>query len=284
MVKEKNYSTDTEFLSVGNFVYDKPGMKHLRRKIPSFVLLVGIKGDLHIADGDLKYTLSPDEYLILAADREHYGYKESSEGVSYYWCHFNITGEYRLEKDMSGREILSFGEDGAYKISTFGRLLDSHKIHLLCRQLMDTSSTDTMLTRSICQSFLNALIGELALNLSELSVINKEKVYSVIEWIKLNATGVKNIKEIASFFGYNPEYLTTLIKKTTGKTLIEHLNDSRIERAEKLLLSHNLSIMEVAYTCGFSDEKYFSRVFKKKNGLSPVRYKNAYCKRHLNNE
>jgi AraC-like DNA-binding protein len=49
----------------------------------------------------------------------------------------------------------------------------------------------------------------------------------------------------------------------------------RLERAAELLLSEGLSVKEIAFTCGFTDEKYFSRLFKKKYGYSPTHLKNG---------
>lgn len=284
MNKNKIYSTNTEFLSVGKFTCDKPGMKHPKRKILSFVLLIGLKGSAHINVGGQEHTLSPDEYLILIGDREHFGFKESNAGVSYYWCHFFVFGEYKIEKDFFGRETLTFGEEGAYKLFTHGKLCNVHKTHLLFCQLMEFSLTEGMLTKSISQNIFNALIGELSIDGQEGTEANEKSVYNILQWIKINATSIKNVKEISSFFGYNAEYLTTMIRKVTGKPLITHLNDYRIDYSKKLLLSTNLSVIEIAYTCGLSDEKYFSRLFKKKNGVSPVQYRKAYNKQHLNNE
>ena len=52
-----------------------------------------------------------------------------------------------------------------------------------------------------------------------------------------------------------------------------YLSKLRIHRAMELLLSQNQSVKEIAFACGFSDEKFFSRVFKKKYGFSPSQLK-----------
>ena len=52
-----------------------------------------------------------------------------------------------------------------------------------------------------------------------------------------------------------------------------YLSKLRINRAMELLLSQNQSVKEIAFACGFSDEKFFSRVFKKKYGFSPSQLK-----------
>ena len=115
-------STLTEYCTAGKFHSEKEPMKHKRRTIDSFVLLYGISGTVHITDTVRDYQLSRDNYLILTANREHYGTKQSPPGVSYYWCHFYIHGEYEFELDSEHNEYLLFGDDLTYRIPIFGKI------------------------------------------------------------------------------------------------------------------------------------------------------------------
>ena len=58
----------------------------------------------------------------------------------------------------------------------------------------------------------------------------------------------------------------------TGVGLNDFINISRITAAEKLLVSSNMSITEIASACGFNDSNYFASVFKKFKGITPKRY------------
>ena len=58
----------------------------------------------------------------------------------------------------------------------------------------------------------------------------------------------------------------------TGKTAIDQINLFLVDQAKSLLLSPDLSISETAYKLGFEYPQYFSKVFKKKVGLSPKQY------------
>ena len=55
----------------------------------------------------------------------------------------------------------------------------------------------------------------------------------------------------------------------------QYLNKLRMNRALELLMENKLSVKEIALVCGFSDEKYFSRAFKKKYGYPP----SHFCKK-----
>ena len=59
----------------------------------------------------------------------------------------------------------------------------------------------------------------------------------------------------------------------TGKPPIEYLNEYRIEKAVRKLRLTNLSITDIAFSCGFSDLSYFIKTFKKTKGVSPGKYR-----------
>ena len=72
-------------------------------------------------------------------------------------------------------------------------------------------------------------------------------------------------KEIA----VSPNYLSALIKKSTGCTFIDILTRKRIDVAKDMLLHSGYKIREIADLCGYSDQHYFSYSFKKITGISP---------------
>lgn len=82
------------------------------------------------------------------------------------------------------------------------------------------------------------------------------------------------LSDVAKEFGYSPNYLSTLIKKQTGNPFTYHVNNMRVEGAKLLLKEQPLSLREIAYSCGFEDEKYFMRVFKNITGMTPSEYRN----------
>jgi len=84
--------------------------------------------------------------------------------------------------------------------------------------------------------------------------------------------GLPNIDMIAEQLALSPRYLSDSLKAETGKTAIEHLHLYLVEEAKSLLLTPSITISEVAYQLGFEYPQYFSRMFKKKTGISPKEY------------
>tara|TARA_R110002020_G_scaffold259703_6_gene473616 strand:- start:9 stop:920 length:912 start_codon:yes stop_codon:yes gene_type:complete len=93
---------------------------------------------------------------------------------------------------------------------------------------------------------------------------------------QLQEKGIPSIEQIASKMSVSQRYLSDTLKKETGKTTTEHLQLHLIDAAKHILLQPNKSISEVAYELGFEYPPYFSRLFKKKEGISPTEYREKY--------
>ena len=63
------------------------------------------------------------------------------------------------------------------------------------------------------------------------------------------------------------------LKQTMGVTPQELLSEARVKHACQLLRSTEKNVSEIAYACGFTDPKYFSRSFKQSTGLSPLEFR-----------
>ncbi|TCL56967.1 AraC family two component transcriptional regulator [Kineothrix alysoides] len=76
----------------------------------------------------------------------------------------------------------------------------------------------------------------------------------------------------AEKFRLTPEYISNLFAKETKMTFSNYLKKVRIEKAKELILSTDMKIYEVACSVGYSDQKYFSKVFKEYTGVSAKQF------------
>ena len=88
----------------------------------------------------------------------------------------------------------------------------------------------------------------------------------------LEDKGIPTVEWMANQLGVSHRYMSDTIKAETGKTAVDQINLYLIEEAKNLLLAPNASISETAYKLGFEYPQYFSRLFKKKTGISPKKY------------
>jgi YesN/AraC family two-component response regulator len=86
------------------------------------------------------------------------------------------------------------------------------------------------------------------------------------------------LSEAAEAAGVNASYLSYLFSQEMGVGFSAFLLNQRISQARKLLVKTSLSVKEIASKSGFNDYQYFSKIFKKQVGLSPVRYRQTSSK------
>jgi YesN/AraC family two-component response regulator len=95
----------------------------------------------------------------------------------------------------------------------------------------------------------------------------------IISFISSHYTEKITLNDISQATFYSAAYCENEFKKTTGKSIINYLIDVRVNAAKKLLAESSMSCARIAAAVGFEDANYFSRIFKKRTGYSPLRYR-----------
>ena len=110
------------------------------------------------------------------------------------------------------------------------------------------------------------------------SLLNQLEVYltNYFSSNNIQEKGLPSIEEIANSLSVSQRYLSDSLKKETGKTTTEHIHLYLIEEAKEMLLQPYKTVAEVAHELGFEYPPYFSRLFKKKEGISPSAYRKKY--------
>ena len=98
-------------------------------------------------------------------------------------------------------------------------------------------------------------------------------VQRTITYIDSDLTADLSLRTLAEAQKLSPSYLSTLFKKETGTTLTDFVTKRRIRHALELLSDTKLHVQTVARLCGIPDTNYFSKLFKKIVGISPLEYR-----------
>ena len=85
--------------------------------------------------------------------------------------------------------------------------------------------------------------------------------------------GIPSVSYFGEQLNMSAHYLSDLLKKETGKSTKEHINEIIVNKAKTVLLNSNSSISEIAYGLGFEYPQSFTRLFKNKTGMSPNDYR-----------
>lgn len=98
-------------------------------------------------------------------------------------------------------------------------------------------------------------------------------LYQCIEIIENSYFQNITLHEVASLIGVSPPYLSRVFKKEMGINFIDYLNKIRIEKAKELLGNEDIKIHEVSEKVGFNNPEYFTRIFKKYIGQTPIKFR-----------
>jgi len=100
----------------------------------------------------------------------------------------------------------------------------------------------------------------------------------VEQYVRAHYAEKLSLKKIADALAYSPSRCDALFKKEKGESVINYLIDYRLNKAKELLVENRLSLSEIAECTGFSDSNYFSRQFKKRTGVTPLKYRLEFNK------
>ncbi|MFD3260413.1 helix-turn-helix domain-containing protein [Paenibacillus lentus] len=116
-------------------------------------------------------------------------------------------------------------------------------------------------------------MSELARVINERQARDKRTINDIIKYVEQNYMDDLSLLDIASAFFVSREYISRKFKQEFGINFSDYLATYRIDKAKQLMQNPHLKIAQIAEMVGFRDVKYFSKVFKKQEGLSPKAYR-----------
>lgn len=211
------------------------------------------------------------------------------------------TGEYTLHPKAGDSFLLRMGDDHFYYssaddpwvkiwINVTGKIADNlinaysidiHTVFVNCsceeliQKIHDTLQDKSLTPREIKNKtslYFHQILQLFSDEIAKISVVTSEA--EELKWyIDNHLYSPLNISELADHIYKSSAQTIRIFKKSYGVTPYDYYNDCRIERAILLLKSTNFSIKEIARKLCFTDEHYFSNVFKKKTGKKPSDYR-----------
>jgi len=140
-------------------------------------------------------------------------------------------------------------------------------------QRLDSMHT-TLFTKGILdESETLALVDQVEVERNPLSHPTSALVKQVLAYLHQNYTQPVTRKDIAAAVGVSENYLSQIFRQEMTISPWDYLNRFRIQQARELLFLSNETITQIATRVGFNDSAYFSRVFRKHTGQSPLDYR-----------
>ncbi|MDR0491445.1 MAG: helix-turn-helix domain-containing protein [Oscillospiraceae bacterium] len=107
-------------------------------------------------------------------------------------------------------------------------------------------------------------------------VKHSDVIFKTSNYIKKNCAEKLSLDSLAREVFLSKSYLSSIFKRETGVSLTTYITKVRVEKSKKLLLEDNASLAHISSQCGFKDQSYFTKVFKKATGVSPKYFRDNY--------
>lgn len=277
--------------TIGGKFISSSSWAHEKKRFSDYELIICLKGAVYLQINHQKYTVLPDEVLLVPYPSEVQGYQKS-DSVIFFWLHFAANDRHTfLTKRYSDTQLSEIAQNGLsdyFILPDKFKLLDTQEISVLVYQLLDSHTHDTFyfeesnylmtyLLLKISSQFLQGIRTQHTSN------IYYTRMMHIKSWVRSHMSVRLTVTDIAHNFGLTPQYLSLFFKQNQGQTLIEYINQQKIKVACELLLRTTLSVKQISNFAYFKNEKQFFLQFRKLTGTTPLHYRQIHGPIHTNN-
>lgn len=232
----------------------------------SYLFFVVTDGQGKLEYGDTSYVMSVGECGFLDCQKP-YSYYAFHDILSLKYIYFNgssmanIYGEYQKE-----------GGFPCFRVHNSGIYLE------LLKQIYDIASSASGVKDMEIYTKLMSLLALLmsagkSVVVPERKIPQKQNVNYVKEYLEQNYKEKITLDQLSEKFYINKFYLTRLFRETFGISVNNYLIQVRIAHAKILLGSSDMSVEKIGFECGIGNANYFTKVFKKWEGMPPGEYR-----------
>lgn len=237
-----------------------------REKLDSYLFLIVLSGKGKFTYQNQEYLLSPKDCLFINCANPYSHQSSDEEPWELMWIHFN--GKDAIPFFTYYNALIPSILFHVESFTDFTSIIDqcihlSQKKDVASEFLIHKSITDLL---TLCISH----------NQREYQDGTSAKMKEVKEYIDNNFAQNISLSQLAEYFFISKYYLAREFKDTYGVTVGSHITSCRITYAKTLLRFTDLKIEEIAGKCGISDTNYFTKVFRKLEGCTPMVYRKQW--------
>jgi AraC-like DNA-binding protein len=237
-----------------------------RSNLSSYLFFTVLEGEGMLIYDGVEYPLVSGSHVFIDCQKP-YSHSTDKNLWSLQWCHFNgpeMKSIYNKYQARGGKP--AFSSDSSY-----GELLSS-----LYEMAASSAYVRDMKINSLLSNLL-ALLMEDAWNPENILVTEKQKnVQKVHDYLDEHYGEKILLEDLAATFFIDKYYLCEQFKEQYGVTVNDYLNSVRITEAKKLLRFTDQTMDEIAERIGVNGAAYFSRLFKKVEGISPSEFRKLW--------
>lgn len=252
----------------GTLQAEKPHTSR-RENLSSYLFFVVKKGTGQLSYDGRTYDLRPGDCVFIDC-RKAYSHRTSADLWSLQWAHFfgpNLNGIYEKYRERGGRPCFHPNRTAGYET-------------ILDELFFLAGSSDHIKDMRIFEKLtsLLTLLMEESWNpeARDSSLTRRRDLQEVKDYLDAHYALRLTLDDLAERFYLNKFYLSRIYKEQFGIPINAYLLQVRITHAKRLLRFSDLTIEKIGQKCGMHDANYFTRIFKKIEGVTPGEYRKKW--------
>ncbi|XID91989.1 AraC family transcriptional regulator [Paenibacillaceae bacterium WGS1546] len=273
------------------------GVEHIN---PYYELLIVTEGPIYLRIEQQFLTLKSGDVLLLSPWENHTGWKDLSEHAGFFWVQFSTDTPLEVKEtwtefsnkinsvhsERSDLRTLDEREEGVNQllIPRLFQPLRRYELLRLFEELIHEFKHPRNYFRFRLSLLFGKIIETIAMDVLETYQLNKPLPASyvlyrkLVNWLNESYAMDLSQERIEKMVDRKYEYLCQIFKRYAGITIGTYIQQLRIQRSKHLLRHTDKKIYEICEEVGYRDTFYFSRCFKKFEGVSPSEYRETTIK------
>lgn len=248
--------------------YPKAEGHYMKRPhgISQHIIIYCVEGSGYVEINKKREEISPSQLVIIPVNTPHTYYAKEDDPWTIYWVHFagessSFFAELILQHLNQYKNYLPFNEN---RIRLFQEI---------CFILERGYTIDNLRhVNMIFYNFLSSLLYEDKFNYAR-NENEYDVVASIIELMQKKLEERISLQEFSQHAKLSVSYFSAIFHEKTGYSPIEYYNNLKVQRACQFLVLSDMTIKQISYKLGMTDQYYFSRMFSKLMGISPKEYR-----------
>lgn len=232
---------------------------HPSRIETTYEIIYVTRGEVFLREEERELHATKGQVLLLNPYLRHEGSRKTV-GTEFYWVHFRTA-------------------DG--KLPFERRFFDRFERGYLFKELLHWSSRPRI-EEEMAGAVLCHILCELALSAERREAELDATAERVCEWIRISADASLTVCQVAEHFGFSPDHVSRLCKKSTGMSARALINRYLLANVKQMLCNTDLYVKEIAAELSFPSDKALLAYFRYHEGCTPTEFRNRFGRIHMN--
>lgn len=255
--------------------------RHVHEDVPpsrstTHILVYLTAGEGYMKIGHEQYTIEPGEMMIVPAGLvfsfEAYSESKFNKGFICTFHESMFTGKYYKPGVLNDFDFLKVWGDHVVRFSKPA----AKDITWLCGKLATEYAQNELGNSEVIRSYFLALLNEINAAYRPGAPVQNTSVKLVNAFRELLLKHIRSVHRVGDYAGMlnvTPNHLNKVVKNITGRSASNLIDETLLLEAKVLLYQTERSVGDVAAEVGITDQSYFSRLFKKYEGVTPLQFR-----------